>query len=172
MPTIRPGHPESAGSPVPMAETASMSGSDPLSGDALKKCQNSLFDPTMQRREEPQLQSASHGYHQMREHPWQIFSWLQANSAKQSMSQDEAHAWQTLKLLGSEAVKAQLWCFGRSWPWWLDAVSICVGVNVIYIYILHMSYVCMCTFMCCQFWHDVQKHGFASPSLPFLFQDR
>lgn len=49
--------------------------SDPLSGDALKKCQNSLFDPTMQRRE------------------------------------DEAHAWQTLKLLGSEAVKAQLW-----WP--------------------------------------------------------
>jgi len=49
--------------------------SDPMSGEALKKCQSSLFDPAMQQRE------------------------------------DAAHAWQTLKLLGNEAVSAQLW-----WP--------------------------------------------------------
>ena len=33
--------------------TKAASGSDPLCGDALKKCQSSLFDPAMQRREEP-----------------------------------------------------------------------------------------------------------------------
>jgi len=46
--------------------------SDPMSGEALKKCQSNLFDPAMQKRE------------------------------------DAAHAWQTLKLLGNEAVSAKL----------------------------------------------------------------